>query len=135
MKKLFIENYQIISSVALFSLILILHIPFYKAVVLLLEFIVIIEVVKMAAEFVEKRKLRLRFIIDVFIIFLIRDVVIKITEPSYKEEEILFILLVIFIFFIFRILALVYSPSITGKQKAKKMVLGTGFEPVTTSMS
>jgi len=120
MKKLLMENYQIISSVAIFSLILILHVPFYKAIIVLLEFIVIIEVVKMTADFIEKRKLRLRFIIDVFIIFLIRDVVIKITEPSYQKEEILFMLLVIFIFFIFRILALIYSPSITGKQKSKK---------------
>jgi len=117
MKKLFIENYQIISSIAIFSLIFILHIPFYKAVVVLLEFIVVIEVVKMVADFIEKRKLRLRFIIDVFIVFLIRDVVIKITEPSYQEEEIFFLLLVIFIFFIFRILALIYSPSIIGKKK------------------
>jgi len=117
MKKLLIENYQIISSLAIFSLILILHIPFYKAIIILLEFIVIIEVVKMTADFIEKRKLRLRFIIDVFIIFLIRDVIIKITEPSYKEHEILFLLFVVFIFFIFRILALIYSPSITGKRK------------------
>ena len=114
-----IENYQIISAVAIFSLILMLHIPFYKAVVVLMEFIVVIEVVKMAAEFIEKRKLKLRFIIDVFIIFLIRDVVIKITEVSYDREEILFLLLVIFIFFIFRILALVYSPSVTGKNRRK----------------
>jgi uncharacterized membrane protein (DUF373 family) len=119
MKKLFIQNYQIISSVAIFSLIFILHIPFYKAVIVLLEFIVVIEVVKMLSDFIEKRKLRLRFIIDVFIVFLIRDVIIKITKPSYKEHEIFFLLFVIFIFFIFRILALVYSPSITRKQKNK----------------
>ena len=117
MKKLLIENYQIISSLAIFSLILILHIHFYKAIIILLEFIVVIEVVKMTADFIEKRKLRLRFIIDVFIIFLIRDVIIKITEPSYKEHEVLFLLFVVFIFFIFRILALIYSPSITRKQK------------------
>ncbi len=116
MKKIFIENYQIISSFAIFSLILILHMQFYKAIILLLEFIVILEVVKMIADFIEKRKLRLRFIIDVFIIFLIRDVIIKITEPSYKEHEILFLLFVVFVFFIFRILALIYSPSITKKR-------------------
>jgi len=121
MKKILIKNYQIISSLAIFSLILILHIPFYKAIIVLLEFIVVLEVVKMIADFIEKRKLRLRFIIDVFIIFLIRDVIIKITEPSYKEHEIFFLLFVIFIFFIFRILALVYSPSITRKQKSKNL--------------
>ncbi len=119
MKKILIENYQIISSFAIFSLILILNTPFYKAIILLLEFIVVLEVIKMTADFIEKRKLRLRFIIYVFIIFLIRDVIIKITEPSYKEHEILFFLLVVFIFFIFRILALIYSPSITRKQKNK----------------
>ena len=119
MKKILIENYQIISSLAILSLILILHIPFYKAIIVLLEFIVVLEVVKMISDFIEKRKLRLRFIIDVFIIFLIRDIIIKITELSYKEHEIFFLLFVIFMFFIFRILALVYSPSITRNPKSK----------------
>jgi len=117
MKQFIEEHLQIIISIIIFSFMLLLHLPFYKAIILLLEFIVILEVIKMIADFVEKRKLRLRFIIDVFIIFLIRDVVIKITVPTYKEEEILFILLVIFIFFIFRILALLFSPSVINKTK------------------
>ncbi len=42
----------------------------------MLEFIVIMEVVKMVSDFIKKETLRLRYIIDIFIIFLIRDVII-----------------------------------------------------------
>ena len=76
----------------------------------MLEFIVVIEVVKMIAEFIEKKRLRLRYILDVFIIFLIREVVILTALPKKPYEDILFVLFVIFVFFIFRILAMIYSP-------------------------
>jgi len=120
MRKLLVENYQIITACVIFILVLASNMPFYKAVTLLLEFVVIIEVVKMIADFIEKRKLRLRFVIDIFIIYLIRDVIILLTQPHKQEREILFLLFVIFVFFIFRILALVYSPSLLTWKKSKK---------------
>lgn len=85
----------------------------------MLEFIVVIEVVKMISEFIEKKRLRLRYVLDVFIIFLIRDVVILASLPEKSYENILFLLLVIFIFFIFRILSVQYSPS-TFKKKLRQ---------------
>ena len=85
----------------------------------MLELVVVMEVVKMIIDFIEKRKLRLRYVIDIFIIFLIRDAVILITQPVKQEREILFLLFVIFVFFIFRILALMYSPSLFFPRKAK----------------
>ncbi|HIP14465.1 MAG TPA: hypothetical protein EYG74_03135 [Sulfurimonas autotrophica] len=104
------NNYELLIATLLFTLIIASHYPFYKAIILMLEFIVVIEVVKMIAEFIEKKRLRLRYILDVFIIFLIRDVVILTSLPKKPYEDILFLLFVIFVFFLFRILAVLYSP-------------------------
>jgi len=111
------ENYVLVIATFIFMLILGLHYPFYKAIILMLEFIVITEVVKMIAEFIEKKRLRLRYVLDVFIIFLIRDVIILTTQPSKPYEDILFLLFVILIFFMFRILAIQYSPTKWKKTK------------------
>jgi uncharacterized membrane protein (DUF373 family) len=114
-KNIFKHNYVVMLSVIIFAIITISGYPFYKAIILLLELIVVIEVIKMISDFVEKRKLRLRFVIDIFIIFLIRDVIILSTEKNKDYFDILFLLFVIFVFFIFRILSLKYSPGIIKK--------------------
>jgi len=119
MKNILIKNYYLIIAIGIFISVLSTKIDFYKAVILLLEFIVILEVVKMVADFIENQKVRLRFVIDMFIVFLIRDVVILTSYPQKKHEDILFLLFVIFVFFIFRILALFYSPTIIKKQFRK----------------
>jgi len=111
------ENYELLLATAIFVLIMILHYPFYQAIILMLEFIVIIEVVKMIAEFIEKKRLRLRYILDVFIIFLIRDVIILTALPQKSYNDILFLLFVILCFFLFRILAVIYSPLKHKKRK------------------
>ena len=66
----------------------------------------------MVSDFIKKEKLRLRFVIDIFIIFLIRDVIIQTSYAKKDYDTILFLLFVIFIFFIFRILSIKYSPGI-----------------------
>ncbi|HEY9190899.1 MAG TPA: phosphate-starvation-inducible PsiE family protein [Sulfurovum sp.] len=109
------KHYELFISALIFTLILVTHYPFHKAIILMLEFIVVIEVVKMISDFVVKRKLRLRYVIDVFIVFLIRDVVILVTNPKKEFEEILFLLFVILIFFIFRVMTLKFSPSLISK--------------------
>jgi uncharacterized membrane protein (DUF373 family) len=65
----------------------------------------------MISDFIKKAKLRLRYVIDIFIIFLIRDVIIYTSRSEKDYFTILFLLFVILIFFIFRILAIKYSPS------------------------
>lgn len=105
------RHYEILIALAIFGVILITHYEFHKAVILMLELTVMIEIVKMISDFIEKRQVRLRYIIDIFIIFLIRDVVILAAHKDKHYEDILFLLLVIFIFFIFRILALIFSPA------------------------
>lgn len=114
------KNYELLLASVIFVTILGTHYPFYKAIILLLEFIVIIEVVKMIAEFLEKKRLRLRYVIDVFIIFLTREVIILTTNPHKDHQGILFLLLVIFVFFIFRVLAVQFSPALSKKRSRQK---------------
>ncbi len=64
----------------------------------------------MIDEFVKQQRISLRYAIDTFIIFLTRDVILLMSQPTKNKEQVLFILLVIFVFFIFRILSLLYSP-------------------------
>lgn len=66
----------------------------------------------MISDFIKNEKLRLRFVIDIFIIFLIRDVIINASHANKDYFTILFLLFVIFIFFIFRILAIKFSPGV-----------------------
>jgi len=110
------KNYELILATVIFVLIIGTHYPFHKAIILMLEFIVLIEVIKMITEFIEKKRLRLRYVIDVFIIFLIRDVIILSSHTTKPYQDILFLLLVILIFFLFRILALYYSPTTFTKR-------------------
>ncbi len=113
------KNYELLLSALIFILILATHYPFYKAIILMLELIVIIEVVKMVSDFVKKRKLHLRYVIDVFIVFLIRDVVILVTNPKKEFVLILFLLFLILVFFIFRVIAIMFSPTLFSKTKKR----------------
>lgn len=116
-KYYFLNNYEFLAALLIFLIILGSKLEFQASIVLMLEFIVIMEVMKMISDFIKKAKLRLRFVIDIFIIFLIRDVVILTSHTNKDYFAILFLLFVILIFFIFRILAIKYSP---GKEKNTK---------------
>jgi len=109
-KKYFSSNYEVLAATIIFVIVLAAQLQFQKTIVLMLEFIVIMEVVKMISDFIKKETLRLRFVIDIFIIFLIRDVIINASQINKDYFTILFLLFVIFIFFIFRILSIKYSP-------------------------
>ena len=111
-KLYFSTNFEVLAATVIFISILVIGLEFYKAIILMLEFVVIMEVVKMISDFIKKEKLRLRFIVDIFIIFLIRDVIILTTHKNRDYFDISFLLLVIFIFFIFRILAIKFSPGV-----------------------
>ena len=111
-KNYFSTNFEVLAAIILFIGILVAGIDFYKAIILMLEFIVITEVVKMISVFIKRETLRLRYVIDIFIIFLIRDVIILTTNKNRDYFDITFLLFVIFVFFIFRILAIKFSPGI-----------------------
>ena len=116
-KEYFSSNFEVLAAAIIFIGIILSGKEFYKAIILMLEFIVIMEVVKMVSDFIKKETLRLRYIIDIFIIFLIRDVIILTTDKNRDYIDISFLLLVIFVFFIFRILAIKFSPGIIKVSK------------------
>ncbi len=111
-KEYFSTNFEVLAGTIIFIGIIASGKEFYKAIILMLEFIVIMEVVKMVSDFIKKETLRLRYIIDIFIIFLIRDVIILTTNKNRDYFDITFLLFVIFVFFMFRILAIKFSPGI-----------------------
>lgn len=111
----FSSNFEVLVATAVFIVILVAGHDFYRATILMLEFIVIMEVVKMISDFIKKETLRLRFVIDIFIIFLIREVIILSANKQKEYFDIIFLLFVISVFFLFRILALKYSPSESKK--------------------
>ncbi len=106
------SNFELLAATGIFICVLVLQLEFHQTIILMLEFIVIMEVMKMISDFIKKEKLRLRFIIDIFIIFLIRDVIIQTSYVKKDYDAILFLLFVIFIFFIFRILSIKFSPGV-----------------------
>ena len=117
----FIERYiVVIVATFIFLATIITKLPFYKAVTFIFEFIVMIEIVRMVVDFIDSKRVRLRYVIDIFIIFLIRDVVIQVTQPKIDEERILFLLFVIFVFFVFRLMSIFYSPSYTAGKNIDK---------------
>ena len=116
-KDYFSSNFEVLGATIIFIIIVVTHLEFYRAIILMLEFIVVMEVVKMISDFIKKETLRLRYIIDIFIIFLIRDVIILSTNKDRDYIDISFLLLVIFVFFIFRILAIKFSPGIIRVSK------------------
>ncbi len=111
-KTYFSTNFEVLAGTIIFIGIVATHLEFHKAIILMLEFIVVMEVVKMISDFIKKEALRLRYVIDIFIIFLIRDVIILSTNKNRDYFDITFLLFVIFIFFMFRILAIKFSPGV-----------------------
>ena len=115
----FSSNFEVLVATAIFLTVVLAGNDFYSAIILMLDFIVIMEVVKMISDFIRKETLRLRYVLDIFIIFLIREVIILSANKNKDYFDIVFLLFVIFIFFIFRILAIKFSPF--GKDENKKI--------------
>lgn len=115
----FSSNFEVLVATVTFLTVVIAGNDFYSAIILMLEFIVIMEVVKMISDFIRKETLRLRYVLDIFIIFLIREVIILSANKNKDYFDIVFLLFVIFIFFIFRILSIKFSPF--GKDENKKI--------------
>ena len=115
----FSSNFEVLVATVIFLTVVLAGNNFYSAIILMLEFIVIMEVVKMISDFIRKETLRLRYVLDIFIIFLIREVIILSANKNKDYFDIVFLLFVIFIFFIFIILAIKFSPF--GKDENKKI--------------
>mgnify|MGYP003387455819 CR=1 FL=1 len=85
---------------------------FSKLAVALLEFIIILELVRMLTEFLfsDENRIKLRFMIDSTIVFFIRDILL-IVNDKFDYMKILSILGIISILFVFRIVTMKFSPS------------------------
>jgi uncharacterized membrane protein (DUF373 family) len=84
---------------------------FSTLAVALLEFIIILELVRMLMEFLfgNENRLKLRLMIDSTIIFFIRDIML-IVNDKFDLIKIVSILGIIAILFVFRIVTMKYSP-------------------------
>lgn len=94
---------------------------FSKLAVALLEFIIILELVRMLTEFLfsDENRIKLRFMIDSTIVFFIRDILL-IVNDKFDMMKILSILGIISILFVFRIITMKFSPSGLEKEFMKK---------------
>lgn len=95
---------------------------FAKLAVAILEFIIILELVRMLIDFLfsNDNRIQLRLMIDSTIVFFIRDIML-IVNDKFDILKILSILCVIAVLFIFRVLSMKYSPSYMEKKYQKKL--------------
>lgn len=85
---------------------------FSQLAVALLEFIIILELVRMLLEFMfsDENRIRMRIMIDSTIVFFIRDIML-IVNDKFNTEKIFTILGIIAVLILFRIIVMKYSPS------------------------
>ena len=93
---------------------------FAKLVVAILEFIIILELVRMLVEFLfsDENRIKLRLMLDSTIVFFIRDIML-IVNDKFDLLKIVSILGIITVLFLLRILAMKYSPENMEKRLKK----------------
>lgn len=93
---------------------------FSTLAVALLEFIIILELIRMLIEFLfsEENRIKLRLMIDSTIIFFIRDIML-IVNDKFDLMKIISVLGIIVVLFVFRIVTMKYSPSRIEKSDEK----------------
>ncbi len=96
-------------------LILLDYLSISQVISTFLIFMILLEVVRMIKEFIVTSTIKLSVVIDSFIMFFIRDVVLIVSNDKYSfNDQVMkvgFFLALIFVFFIFRIMSLRYSPN------------------------
>lgn len=95
---------------------------FSTLVVALLEFIIILELVRMLIGFLfsDDNRIKLRLMIDSTIVFFIRDIML-IVNDKFDIVKIGSVLGIIFVLFLFRIISMKYSPSAMESEYHKKV--------------
>lgn len=96
---------------------------FSKLVVTILEFIIILELVRMLIDFLlsDENRIRMRLMIDSTIVFFIRDLML-IVNDTFDSKKIFTILGVIGVLFLFRIITIKFSPSNFEKEYKKESI-------------
>lgn len=102
-----IKDYiELIIAAIIFLIIIMTHSSFYDSIKLLLEFIVIVEVVQMIFVFIKRRRIKIRYMIDVSIIYSLRELLISITHQQIDYMRVSILLAIIFLLFILRYLSI-----------------------------
>jgi uncharacterized membrane protein (DUF373 family) len=92
-------------------------ISLFKIIATVLGFVVIWEVVRMITTYAleNEKVMKLRIVIDGFIVFFLRDLVLIFSEEKYslsdKEDKLILVFMILSMLFIFRILSLYFSPN------------------------
>ena len=107
---------EIISAILVTTLIVFGVVPLIKVISTFLIFMIILEIMRMIREFVKSKAIKISMVLDSFIIFFVREIVL-IASDSEKytfDEQMMkvgFLLVVVLMFFIFRVMSLKYSPN------------------------
>lgn len=89
---------------------------FFTTITHILEFIILIEVVRTVSSYIidNNHHMSIRFIVDGAIVFMVRELILLMATPNAEKTYIVFkltsIVLVLFSLFLFRIAAIRYSP-------------------------
>jgi len=97
---------DIVLAFVIFLVIVFFRLDFYKVVALILELIVLIEVIQMLFIFFQKQRIKIRYMIDACIIYVIRELMLSLTEHNKNFKLIALYLFLILVFFFFRFLSL-----------------------------
>ncbi len=107
---------EILSAIVVTLLIVFGVISFIDTITTFLMFMVILEVMRMIREFVKSQTVKISILLDSFIIFFVREIVIvgsNTEKYAFNDQlsKIGLFLGIILLFFIFRVMSLKYSPN------------------------
>ncbi len=114
--KTVIQIAEIISAIFVTILIVFDVLALIKVISTFLIFMIILEIMRMIREFINSKTIKISMVIDSFIIFFIRDIVLIASDSekyTFNDQviKVVFLLGVVLMFFIFRIMSLKYSPN------------------------
>ena len=115
--KNFFLYFDILVAVLVFIGSLYFKIDFYKIVLMILELMVLIELIQMLFVFFKRQRIKIRYMIDASIIYIIRELLISLTTHPKDIKIITLYTVLIGIFFFFRYLAI----KITYNVKEEKL--------------
>ena len=107
---------EIITAILITLLIVLGVLPLIKVISTFLIFMIILEIMRMIREFIKSKIIKISMVLDSFIIFFIREIVLIASDAekySFDDQvaKVGFLLVVVLMFFIFRIMSLRYSPN------------------------
>jgi len=97
---------DIIVAVIIFIFILFFKLNFYKTILLLLELMVLIELIQMLFTFFKRQRIKIRYMIDASIIYIIRELLISLTNHPQELKTVILYTSLIAVFFFFRYLSI-----------------------------